>query len=276
MTDNEVADLLSDPRFELLPFDSFDDQTNHLPDGAKIAVTASPELGIDTTVEVSLDATDQGYRVTPHIAARGVRSLDHLQEIADQYEAAGISDIFVIGGDNEEPLGEFEAAYDVLSALSEHGYSFDEIGISGYPEGHQKIDEETLEEALEQKAPLATYVVTQLCFDPDDIVTWTEQAQQRGIDLPVHVGIPGVVKYQRMLQISRKVGVGDSINFLRKTTGITGFIRQLIGSRGNYRPDTLVEELAPYYADPDSTIDGVHLYTFNQVPDTESWRREII
>ena len=276
MTDDDITALLEDPRFELLPFDSFYDQADQLPEGSKIAVTASPDLGIERTVEVSLDAVERGFRVTPHIAARGVRDVDHLQEIADQYEEADISDLFVVGGDNEEPVGEFESAHDALVALAEHGYDFEEVGIGGYPEGHQKIDDATLAEALEKKSPYATYVVTQLCFDPEAIIEWSEEAHDRGIELPVHVGIPGVVKYKRLLQISRKVGVGDSISFLRKTTGIGGFVKQLVGSRGNYTPDRLVEELAPYGADPDSPIEGVHLYTFNQAADTEEWRQKTL
>jgi len=31
-----------------------------------------------------------------------------------------------------------------------------------------------------------------------------------------------------------------------------------------------------YADDPDYAIQGVHIYTFNQVPDTEAWRREVL
>jgi methylenetetrahydrofolate reductase (NADPH) len=63
------------------------------------------------------------------------------------------------------------------------------------------------------------------------------------------------------------------VRFLRKTSGIVGFVRQLVGSRGKYTPDDLVDGLAPYAADPDYGIRGLHIYTFNQVDDTETWRR---
>lgn len=81
------------------------------------------------------------------------------------------------------------------------------------------------------------------------------------------------MKYQRLLQISRKVGVGDSVKFLKKTTGVLGFVRQLVSSRGKYAPDELLDGLAPYAGDPTYDLRGVHLYTFNQVSDLESWRR---
>jgi len=268
-----VSSLLREPRFELMPFDSFEGQMEQLPDGAAIAVTASPQLGLDATVEWSEKAAARGYEPIPHVAARYVEDRDRLDEVATRLTDAGITDIFVPGGDREEPVGEFESAYELLVALDDLGHEFDEVGITGYPEGHDFLDDRTLAEAMERKAPYATYITTQLCYDPEAVVDWIETIRDRGIDLPVEVGIPGVMKYQRLLSISQKVGVGDSIRFLRKTSGIVGFVRQLVGSRGKYEPDALVDGLAPYAADPEYAIRGLHIYTFNQVSDTEAWRR---
>jgi len=265
--------LLADPRFELMPFDSFGDQMEHLPDGAEITITASPTLGLDATIEWSEKAAKEGYEIIPHLAARYVEDKEHLDEIATRMTEVGITDIFVPGGDREDPVGEFESAYELLVALDELGHEFEEVGITGYPEGHDFLSEETLAEAMDEKAPYATYITTQLCYDPEAIVNWVEEIRGRGVDLPVEVGIPGVMKYQRLLQISRKVGVGDSVRFLRKTSGVFGFVKQLVGSRGKYTPDELVDGLAPYADDPEYGIRGLHIYTFNQVPDTEDWRR---
>jgi len=268
-----VASLLREPRFELMPFDSFEGQMEQLPDGAEIAVTASPQLGLDATVEWSEKAAARGYEPIPHVAARYVEDRDHLDAIATRLTEAGVTDIFVPGGDREDPVGEFESAYELLVALDELGHEFEDVGITGYPEGHDFLDDRTLEEAMAKKAPYATYITTQLCYDPDAVTDWIERIRDRGIDLPVEVGIPGVMKYQRLLNISQKVGVGDSIRFLRKTSGIVGFVRQLVGSRGKYEPDALVDGLAPYADDPEYAIRGLHIYTFNQVADTEAWRR---
>jgi len=273
-TTDSVSTLLGEPRFELMPFDSFGEQLEYLPDGAAIAVTTSPQLGLDATVEWTERGAEQGFAMVPHIAARYVRDEAHLEEIARRLTEAGVTDIFVPGGDREEPAGEFESAYDLLVALNDIEYEFEEVGITGYPEGHDFLSDRTLADSMSAKEPYATYIVTQLCYDPEAVVEWVREIREQGIDLPVEVGIPGVMKYQRLLEISRKVGVGDSVNFLRKTTGITGFVRQLIGSRGKYTPDALVEELAPYATDPEYGIRGVHIYTFNQSSDTESWRYE--
>jgi len=268
-----VETLLENARFELMPFESFDEEIEHLPAGATIAITTSPQLGIDRTVEKTELAAGEGFDVVPHIAARYVEDRAHLKEIARRLTEAGVTDIFVPGGDREEPAGEFESAYDLLTALDEMEYTFEEVGITGYPEGHDFLSEETLAEAMQKKEPYATYIVTQLCYDPDAVLEWIEDIRARGVDLPVEVGIPGVMKYQRLMQISKKVGVGDSVKFLKKTTGILGFVKQLIGSRGTYEPDELVEGLGPHVDDEAYGIRGIHIYTFNQTPDTESWRR---
>ncbi|MDZ7701546.1 MAG: methylenetetrahydrofolate reductase [Halobacteriales archaeon] len=272
MAADGVEALLTDPRFELMPFDSIGEQLGHLPDGAQVAITTSPTLGLEATLDWTEEAMADGYEIIPHIAARYVEGPDHLDEVAARLEAAGVTDLFVPGGDREEPVGEFESAYDLLVALDELDYEFEEIGITGYPEGHEFLSEETLDEAMAEKAPYATYIVTQLCYDPQAVVDWIEHVRAQGIELSVEVGIPGVLKYQRLLSISQKVGVGDSVNFLRKTSGVFGFLRELIGSRGQYKPDTLIDGLAPYATDPEYGIAGVHIYTFNQVPDSEDWR----
>ncbi|MFW6449192.1 MAG: methylenetetrahydrofolate reductase [Halobacteriota archaeon] len=273
MTDDAIGGLLADPRFELLPFMGFEDELEKLPPGAKVAITASPEKGLELTIDQSVATAERGFEVIPHVAARAVEDGDHLVSIADRLEAAGIEDVFVPGGDNEEPAGPYDSSLSLLEDLDERGYDFPDVGITGYPEGHPIIDDETLVDALQAKEPYATYIVTQLCFDPDAIIRWIEDVRSLGVDLPVYVGIPGVMRTERMLSISRKVGVGQSIRFVRKTTGILGMVRQLLGGKGRYTPDALVEGLAPYHGQARYDLAGIHLYTFNQVADSERWRQ---
>jgi methylenetetrahydrofolate reductase (NADPH) len=271
----DTRQFLADPRFELMPFDSIEEQVDHLPDDATITVTASPTLGLEDTITWSERLAEQGYDIVPHVAARYVRDEEHLDEVLGRLADAGVTAVFIPGGDREEPAGEFDSAYQLLTAMDDLGHEFDEVGITGYPEGHAFLDDETLAEAMQRKAPHATYITTQICYDPEEIVEWADVVRNdRGIDLPIEVGIPGVMKYQRLIGISRKVGVGDSVRFLQKTTGILGFLKEFIGSRGKYTPDELVDGLAPYHGDSHYNIRGLHIYTFNQVPDTESWRRD--
>lgn len=274
MTDAAVSTLLSAPRYELLPFMGFDAAVDALPAGATVSITASPDKGLDLTVDRCVEtATATDLDVCPHLAARAVGGRDELEAIVGRFADAGITDLFVPGGDNAEPEGPYAAALDLLEDLETLGLGFDEIGITGYPEGHPFIDDDTLAESLHAKAPHATYIVTQICFDPEAVVDWVASIRQDGVELPVYVGVPGVMRTERMLSIARKVGVGESIAFVRKTTGVLDLVRQLIGGGGRYRPDALVDGLAPFAANASYAIEGVHLYTFNEVADCEAWRR---
>jgi methylenetetrahydrofolate reductase (NADH) len=269
MTDSEI---LSRPRFEVLPTEGAEERAGHLPTDAKVAVTCSPGKGIESTLQFSERLLQRGFRVVPHIAARLVAGREHLEEIIGWLDEHGLREIHVIGGDAREPVGPYASALQMLRAMSRLEHGVEEVGIGGYPEGHPLIDDEELDRALLDKQPFASYIVTQLCFDAGAILGWISYIRQRGIHLPVYVGLPGAVDRKKLLRISLKVGVGDSVRFLKKQTGLVGMLLK----PGGYSPDELVERLAPYAGDEHYDIVGLHLYTFNQVENTEQWRQRML
>lgn len=267
-----MRELLMEPRYDLLPYDGFAAALTAVPRGSAVAITLAPELGVESTVACTELAAKREYRPVPHIAPRFIADLDELNEIVHRLEVAGVRDIFVPGGDRAEPLGELTCAYDLLVALEDRGHAFDEIGIAGYPEGHSAIDDGTIAAAIDRKAPYATYMATQLCFDPRAIVGWIAGTRSRGIDLDVEVGIPGVVTYGRLMRVSWEYGVARPIAFLRKTTGVLGFASEIVRSGGRYEPTELVEELAVASSEGEVRIDRLRMYTFNFTGPTERWR----
>ena len=269
MTDSEI---LSRPRFEILPTEGAEERAGHLPRDGKVAVTCSPGKGIENTLRFSERLLQRGFRVVPHIAARLVAGKAHLEEILRWFDEHGLREIYVIGGDSKEPVGPYASALELLGAMSRLEHGVEEVGIGGYPEGHPLIDDEELDRALLDKQPFASYVVTQLCFDADTILRWISGIRHKGIRLPVYVGLPGAVDRKKLLRVSLKVGVGDSIRFLRKQTGLVGMLLK----PGGYSPDELVERLAPYAGDEHYDIVGLHLYTFNQVESTVQWRQRML
>jgi hypothetical protein len=64
--------------------------------------------------------------------------------------------------------------------------------------------------------------------------------------------------------------VADTHRFLAKNVR---FVARLVRSGGFYRPDALLEGIAPTVADPAASISGFHLYLFNAVEVTERWRQ---
>ena len=267
-----LVEALAQPRFELIPMEGAIERAALLPEGAKVTVTCSPTRGIESTLLLGEELLARGFRIVPHIAARLVADRTHLDEIVRRLDDLGVREIFVIGGDAKKPVGAFSSAVELLSAMADSGHDFEHVGIGGYPEGHPNIDDETLRQTLLDKRPFATYVVSQMCFDPGAILKWVADIRRRGIGLPIYIGLPGVVERKKLLQISLKIGVGDSARFLTKYTQVlTRFLKP-----GGYSPDELVKNLAPYVEDQDYNLAGFHIYTFNQVESTEEWRRQVL
>jgi methylenetetrahydrofolate reductase (NADPH) len=214
----------------------------------------------------------RGFRAVPHLSARMVRDRGHLRELIAWLEGAGVDRAFIVGGDEKEP-GDYPDGLSLLREMAEIGHPLSEIGIPCYPQGHAFIPDDTLLEGLRAKAAFASYMTTQLCFDPGAIATWLAARRAEGLGLPVHVGLPGVAEPHKLLAISARIGVADTHRFLSKNAR---FVARLVRSGGFYRPDGLLEGLAPHVADPTAGIVDLHIYTFNNVAPTEAWRQRYL
>ena len=49
-----------------------------------------------------------------------------------------------------------------------------------------------------------------------------------------------------------------------------------LGTPGGYSPERLLSRLAPTLSSPAAGVEGLHLFTFNQVQQTEQWRRALL
>lgn len=263
-----LAMVLMRPTFELIPLRNAMDQAAFLPAGVRVSVTASPARGIEPTVALCEQLQAAGFGAVPHLSARMIRDRAHLGELSGRLRAAGVRGAFVVGGDATDH-GDFPDGLSLLRALGEIGHPLTDIGIPCYPQGHPFIDKVRLLDALREKAAYASYMTTQLCFDARAIASWLAARRSEGITLPAHIGVPGVVEPHRLLAIGARIGVADTRRFLSKNIR---FAARLARSGGFFRPTALLEELAPYVGDPSSEIADLHLYTFNSVEATETWR----
>ena len=265
-----LAEALRHPRYEVIPLGGTEEAVvESVPKDIRLTLTASPARGIEATLDLTERLAGHGFEVAPHLSARLIRDEVHLGEILERLREAGVRDAFVIAGDAEEPAGKFEGAARLLEAMAEVGHHFEEVGISGYPESHPIISDEATIQAMYDKAPYATYIVSQICFDADVISSWARWVKRRGVALPIYVGMPGHVNRQKLMRISASIGLGESARFLKKHR--SRMLRMFLP--GGYKPDRLIEALEPSLVDPDSNVAGFHIYTFNEVRKTEEWRR---
>ena len=265
-----LADMLSSARFEVLPTASIEEKIlEHLPLGRTVTVTASPAKGIEPTLALTERLARQGYAAVPHLAARMVSGRAELTDICARMREAGVRTVFVPGGDQDPPAGSYAAALDLLEDLTALGSPFPEVGITGYPESHPTINDDLVVQAMWDKRRHATHVVSNLSFDPVTIQKWLDRVRARGVTMPMLLGIPGPIDRTKLLAMATKIGVGDSTRFLNKHKGT--FAR--LAAPGGFTGERFLERCAPVLARPEARVTGLHVYTFNQVAETEAWRR---
>jgi methylenetetrahydrofolate reductase (NADPH) len=268
-----LAAALRGARFEVLPTAKVEAQIcEHVPRDVRLTVTASAAKGLAATLDLTERLVAAGYDVVPHLAARMISGRSELAEIVDRLGRLGVTNVFCPAGDADPPAGEYVGALAMLEHLAALGHPFAEVGITGYPESHPAIEDDVTVQAMWDKRRYATYIVSNLCFDSEAIEAWLQRIRRRGIELPVLIGLPGPVERAKLLTMATKIGVGQSVRFLRSHANT--FAR--IAAPGGFSPDRFLERSAGFLAEPELKVAGLHLYTFNQVAETESWRQALL
>ena len=271
---NILARLLDQAYLEVIPTRTILDRLVHIPRHCYVAITCSPTNGLEPTLELveKLRALpdEKQLKLIPHIAARMVRDKGHLREILARLDAARVESIFVPAGDAPEPIGQYSDSLEVLQDMAEIGHNIEDIGVAAYPEGHPMIGDRELLRFLSEKQPFATYLVTQMCFDPQTLVNWLKDIRKADVTLPAWIGLPGVADMSKLISLSFQIGVGQSLRVLKKQKGL---FKKVLGVKP-YQPDDLLDGLRPYLGDPGINVPGFHLFSFNDVERTEKWRAE--
>jgi methylenetetrahydrofolate reductase (NADPH) len=265
-----LRELLSGPRYEVIPAKGTEQAVaDVVPAGMTVTVTASPVRGLDPTIALAEKLAARGYRVVPHLAARSVAGQAHLDDIVARLTAAGVDDVFVPGGDAAHPAGPFDGALPLLERLAKMGGPFGRIGITGYPESHPKIHDDVTIQAMWDKRRYATYIVSNLCFDPARLGRWIGRIRARGVTLPLYVGLAGPAERRRLLRMAAVAGASESARFITRHPG--WILRFWLP--GGYSPDRFLDRAAAAITAPGSAVAGLHLFTFNQLQPAEQWRR---
>lgn len=264
--------LLEHARYEVLPTASIEEMLlEHVRPETTVTVTASPSKGLDATLDLTERLIGHGYDAVPHLAARMVRDRVELKEICDRLVGDGVTRVFVPGGDADQ-AGTYPDALSLLEDLAELGRPFPHVGITGYPESHPKIHDDLTVQSMWDKRRFATHVVSNLTFDPAVLTGWLRRMRGRGITMPLLLGVPGPVDRTKLVAMATKIGVGESTRFLAKHKGV--FAR--LAAPGGFTGERFLEKCAPALSAPDAGVEGLHVFTFNQVPATEAWRRDLL
>jgi methylenetetrahydrofolate reductase (NADPH) len=265
--------LISSMNYELVPLKSVEAAIAALPPASPVSVTCSPTKGIATTLELTARLHDLGHEPVPHLAARLMEGRDHVVRLAQWCRAHGQKEIFLVAGDEAEPVGPYPGVVELLRDLLATDHGLIRIGVAAYPDGHALIDRGVLHEALHAKqallieAGVAGWASTQMCFDVALIRDWLTGERQAGLTMPIHLGLPGEIDRAKLLTMGVRLGIGASIRYVQKNRGALGRMFSPTG----YDPARLIDGLC---ADAGPLgIEALHVFTFNNVEATARWQQ---
>lgn len=279
---SQLRSMIEAAKIELIPMKSLERAVTELIPNSRISMTCSPAKTIETTLDETAALVAAGHVVIPHISARMVQTPAHLAAIRQRLVDVGVREIFVVGGDADEPGCYFDAI-EFIAAFVAHDDAdgreqrqVDHIGYTSYPDTHPFITSKQLHDALHAKQKLivdsgrTAHVSTQMCFSADQIRTWLRAERSAGLTVPVHLGVPGVIDRTKLMTMGVRLGVGTSLRYLSKNKKALGKMM----TQRSFEPDQLLKPLANDLVE--LGIEGIHLYTFNQVEATERWRSQTL
>jgi methylenetetrahydrofolate reductase (NADPH) len=275
-----VQELMSPFSVEITPKEapSLPPLPEVLAPGTAVYLTLLPHTPWADTVGVARSVAEAGMRPVPHLAARAVPDRRTLRSMLGDLAAVGVSDLLVLAGSLSTPVGEFHEAAQILESGLLEGAGIRRVGIVGHPEGHPDVADDELYRALVAKCRIARergldlHIVTQFAFAAEPIVAWERRIRAIGVDVPVHVGLPGLTSPTRLLRFGLRCGVGASLKVLRQQAG---GVLKLATSHVHHPDATLVGLAAAVAADPDSLLRAVHFFPFGALAATAAWASDI-
>jgi methylenetetrahydrofolate reductase (NADPH) len=278
-TIEQIQAAASDWSIEVTPngaskIDSFADC---LAPGTTVNVTFLPGSDPMDTVAVAQRLHNDGMNPVPHLAARSLKDADQLDALLSAFtKQAGVSEVLVIGGGVDNPVGQFASSIEVLNTGLIQKYGINDIGVAGHPEGSPDISDDEIVEALALKNELAKrdglnlYIETQFCFEADIVLAWEKSIRAAGNNLPIRVGIPGPATIKTLFRFAQVSGIGPSMRFIAKQAKNVAKLMTV------QSPHILLDDLAEgMAADQDCMIKHFHFYPFGGFAKTAAYAQAI-
>ncbi|MFD7811516.1 methylenetetrahydrofolate reductase [Streptomyces sp. NPDC059785] len=249
-----------------------DEAAAFIPQGTRINITFLGNEDPALRLSAARAVKRSGFVPVPHISARRIGSRLQLTDFLTGLQTVDASDqVFVVGGDPNRPEGPYPDSLSLVRSglLEQHGVGH--VGISGYPEGHPAITDDMLWSALVRKAEALTElglrgsIITQFTFDVAPVLTWIEAVRERGITLPIRIGVPGPAGVRRLMSYASRFGVGTSASIAKKY-GLS--LTNLMGTAG---PNRFLHDLAEGLDPARHGEVKIHFYTFGGLAATSQW-----
>jgi methylenetetrahydrofolate reductase (NADPH) len=245
--------------------------------GTPIYIAHTPNSTVAEVAEAACEVERDGFQAFPHLVARRIADQRELEQALARLQAGGIDRALLVAGDLRPPAGAFESTLDLLAtgALEAHGIRT--LGVAGHPEGHQRVEDPVLWQALQEKQRYAErtgaqlFIVTQFSFDADAVTGWVRRLDAEGIRLPVHVGIMGPATLATLIRYAKVCGVGASLQALLTNANTLKLMRNLKSSAEEMLLAMVVAREGALAA----RIVKPHFFAFGGVAQTARWLQSL-
>lgn len=205
-----------------------------LPAGTPLYVAHTPNATLAQVAEVACAAQAAGFEGCPHLVARRIASRGEIDAALARLRDGGVTRALLVAGDLSPPAGEYSGTLDILDSGVLDKAGLTTIGVAGHPEGNPSIPPETAWDALvrkqawSRKTGIAMHVSTQFGFDTAALGTFAAGLTERGVMLPVHVGVAGPASLKSLAKFAAMCGIGASVGALLTNPGALGALKSLV------------------------------------------------
>ena len=282
MSKNLLKNFLNNFSIEVTPraVAKIENLSELIPTGTLVYIAHIEGTPIEEMVKTAKKINEQGYATMPHFPARIIKDKKTLKEWISKYQnEANVKSALLLGGGLNKPYGEYDSSIQLIESELFDLAGFEKLYIAGHPEGNKDIDPDgstkNIDQALSWKneyknrtdADMA--ITTQFCFDSKTVINWANDIKNKGVDIPIHIGIAGPAKLQTLLRYSIECGIGASIKILQKRA--LDLTKLLLP----YKPTSIINELAEYKSiNPDFNIEKVHFFPLGGIKQVSKFVQE--
>ncbi len=247
----------------------------HVPAGFTVTVTASPDEGPrgDARARRALSPT-MATRPCPHVSARLVRDEAHLSEIVARLGEHGITRRLRAGRRRRSSCGLLRQR--AVTSARPRGARAPLPPRSASPAIRRPTRSSTTTSPSRRCGTSAATPPTSsrnMCFDAATLEAVDRQGAGTGglASAPARPRRPG-----RPHEAAHDGLAGSASPSPRGTSAVIRRWMVRLGAPGGYSPTRLLERLGPTLVAEPSAIEGLHVFTFNQLGETERWRKELL
>ena len=215
----------------------------------------------ERTFEAVFEIQQEGHQDAPHLSCIG-STREHIREILQRYQAAGIRRIVALRGDLPSGVGfagELRYANELVEFIrAETGDHF-HIEVAAYPEYHPQArtpQDDIL--AFKRKVEAgADSAITQYFYNVDAYLHFRDECAALGVNVPIVPGIMPIVSFSKLARFSDACGA-EIPRWMRRKFEAFGDDSDSIKAFGLDVVSELCEKLLAAGAP------GLHFYSMNQ------------